>query len=112
MRRINIKVLLILTTVVFLLLGVGGVIWYSNSDRASGVFLKRAQTAEDEGNLREAIDSYLRYLAFRPTDQETKEHAALLAVKSRNSRTLPISRDVGHSDALRACYGVNRIGMT
>ncbi|MEC8337689.1 MAG: hypothetical protein VXZ84_06055 [Planctomycetota bacterium] len=81
MRRINIKVLLILTTVVFLLLGVGGVIWYSNSDRASGVFLERAQTAEDEGNLREAIDSYLRYLAFRPTDQETKEHVALLAVK-------------------------------
>ena len=81
MRRINIKVLLILTIAGFLVLGVGGAIWYSNSDRASGVFLKRAQTAEAKGNLREAIGSYLRYLAFQPTDQETKEHAALLAVK-------------------------------
>ena len=71
MRRINVKLLLILTIAFCLVLGVGGAIWYSNSDRASDEFLKRAQTAEQEGNLRKAIGSYLRYLAFQPTDQVT-----------------------------------------
>ena len=81
MRRINIKFLLIMTLSVFAVVSVGAAIWYSNSDRASGVFFKRAETAEKEGDLRGAIGPYLQYLAFQSSDQETKEHAALLAVK-------------------------------
>ena len=65
MRRINVKLLLILTIAFCLVLGVGGAIWYSNSDRASGEFLKRAQTAEQDGNLRKAIGSSYRAVNYR-----------------------------------------------
>ena len=81
MRRINIKFLLIMTLAIFAVVSVGAAISYFNSDRASGIFLERAETAEKEGDLRGAIGPYLQYLAFQPADQETKEHAALLAVK-------------------------------
>jgi hypothetical protein len=81
MRRINIKFLLIMTLAIFAVVSVGAAIWYFNSDRASGVFLERAETAEKEGDLRGALGPYLQYLAFQPSDQETKEHAALLTVK-------------------------------
>ena len=81
MRRINIKFLLIITLAVFTAVGVGTTVWYFNSDRASGSFLERAQSAEKEADLRGAIGPYQQYLAFQPADQEVKEHAALLAVK-------------------------------
>ena len=46
MRRINIKFLLIMTLAIFAVVSVGAAISYFNSDRASGIFLERAETAE------------------------------------------------------------------
>ena len=42
MRRINLKFLLILMFALFSVIGVGGAVWYFNSDRASDAYLKRA----------------------------------------------------------------------
>ncbi len=81
MRRINLKFLLILMFALFSVIGIGGAVWYFNSDRASDAYLKRAQEQEEEGNLRAAIGPYQQYLAFHPEDQETKGHVALLAAE-------------------------------
>ena len=81
MRRINVKLLLIMSLVGLVVLGVGGGLWYLNSDRAAETFLEQAKSAEKKGNLREAIEPYLQYLAFRPSDHATKKHVAQLAAK-------------------------------
>ena len=79
MRRINLKFLVIFAISLVIAGGAGYGFWYLNSGRSASLIRERAEKKEAKGELRKALPIFNQYLALRPSDQETREHVAVLA---------------------------------
>ena len=83
MKRINLKVLLILITVVVGM--IGGLMWLRrfNVTRNAGNLAKLAKQRLEEGKPAEAIQMYARYIGLRPEDNEAYgEYAKLMLARA------------------------------
>jgi tetratricopeptide (TPR) repeat protein len=82
-KRINLKVLLILITVVVGM--IGGLMWLRrfNVTRNAGNLAKLAKQRLEEGKPAEAIQMYARYIGLRPEDNEAYgEYAKLMLARA------------------------------
>ena len=114
MIRINYRFLAVVL-VCFVLVGAGvQALHYVQTRRTAHVYLERAQAAQQEENLPEALDLFRRYLQLIPNDMDAlagygvtlAERCAELRDLKQRLQTLPAQEDEELRRSLRRAYGV------
>ena len=78
MRRLNVKLVVWLSTTSLVLVVLVGVVHAWQMKRTAKVLLVQAQAAEEEDDLEKAASFYRQYVAYVPDDAEEAAHMALL----------------------------------